>query len=140
MGLYLCVFEGENDDVEIDGVEVGGYDDFHTFRTAVNEQLETVGWGSRFPILMNHRDSDGIWTPDEAGALELELRTIAEEMRRLPPVELPQGWRRETAHERGLKPMSLTETFFDIDGEPLLDRLVELARVAVENRQPIWFQ
>ena len=140
MGLYLCVFEGEDDDVEIDGVEVGGYDDFQTFRTAVNEQLETVSWGSRFPILMNHRDSDGIWTTDEAAALELELRTIAEEMGRLPPRDLPQGWQRKTAEERGLRPMSLDETFFDMDGEPLLDRLADLARVAVENRQPIWFQ
>jgi hypothetical protein len=140
MGLYLCVFAGEDDDVEIDGVEVGGYDDFQTFRVAVNEHLETGSWGSRFPVLMNHRDSDGIWAPDEAGALELELRTIAEEMRRLPPVELPQGWQRETAEERGLKPMTLYESFFDIDGEPLLDRIADLARVAVETWQPIWFQ
>jgi hypothetical protein len=140
MGLYLCVFAGEDDDVEIDGVEVGGYDDFHRFRVAVNEHLETVSWGSRFPVLMNHRDSDGIWTTDEAAALVVELRTIAEEMGRFPPVELPPGWQRETAQERGLKPMSLDETFFDIDGEPLLDRLVDLARVAVETRQPIWFQ
>lgn len=140
MGLYLCVFAGEDDDVEIDGVEVGGYDDFQTFRVAVNERLESLDWGSRFPILMNHRDSDGIWTTDDAAALELEIRTIAEGMKRLPPVELPQGWQRETAQERGLKPMSLHETFFDIDGEPLLDRLVDLARMAVKTRQPIWFQ
>ena len=140
MGLYLCVFESDEEDVEIDGVEVGGYDDFQTFRLAVSEYLETGGWGSRFPVLMTHSDSNGIWTPDEAHALEIELRTIADEMHRLPAVEPPQGWQQETARERQLRPVTLDQTFFDIDGEPLLDRLVGLTRAAVRAQQPIWFQ
>ena len=40
MGLYLCVFASSDLDEEVDGVEVGSYDDFHTLRTAIAEQLE----------------------------------------------------------------------------------------------------
>ena len=37
MGLYLCVFD--NDD-ELEGVEVGSYSDFDFFRSTVTELLE----------------------------------------------------------------------------------------------------
>lgn len=35
MGLYLCVFVDDRTDTELDGVEVGGYDDFDALRHAV---------------------------------------------------------------------------------------------------------
>lgn len=37
MGLYLCVFEGDD---ELDGVEVGSYADFGAFRSAVATHVE----------------------------------------------------------------------------------------------------
>jgi len=46
MGLYLCVFDGDN---ELDGVEVGAYTDFHTFRSAVAAHVEAGVEGSRCP-------------------------------------------------------------------------------------------
>ena len=41
MGLYLCVFASRQTDEEVAGVEVGGYDDFPAFRTAVADRLES---------------------------------------------------------------------------------------------------
>ena len=37
MGLYLCVFEG---DEELDGLEIGSYADFNVVREYIVRQLE----------------------------------------------------------------------------------------------------
>ena len=140
MGLYLCVFDREGDDEELEGVDVGSYQDFGRLRSTVAQRLEPDGWGTRFPVLMSHPDSDGQWSPQEAAALERELRTIAAELSRLPPQPVPTGWQSEVAREFGLEPASLRDCFFDVDGEPLLGRLVDLARTAVEADAPILFQ
>jgi hypothetical protein len=140
MGLYLCVFDRDGDDEELEGVDVGSYQDFGRLRSTVAQSLEPDGWGTRFPVLMSHPDSDGQWSPQEAVALEGELHTIAAELSRLPPQPVPPGWQAEVAGEFGLEPASLRDCFFDVDGEPLLDRLVELARTAVEAGAPILFQ
>jgi hypothetical protein len=139
VGLYLAVFASEADD-EVDGVEVGGYGDFHTFRVAVHDRLERGNWGSRYPTLMNHEDARGVWTPEEARSLARELDEIRQAFRSLPAVDFADGWQREVASSRKLRPASLHESFFDIDGEPLLDRLVDLAKLADRTQQPIWFQ
>ena len=42
VSLYLCVFD---DDTELDGVEVGGYDDFNSFLVrpwSVNAKVEVL--------------------------------------------------------------------------------------------------
>ena len=70
MGLYLCVFEDER---ELEGVEVGSYEDFHVFRATVSELLENKKSGERFPILMLHADDAGEWSADEALLLQLVL-------------------------------------------------------------------
>lgn len=139
MGLYLCVFAEGGDDAELDGVEVGGYDDFGTFRQLVADHLEAGSWGSRFPTLMMQPDSDTTWTPEQAARLESELLTIGDEMARLAPA--PQsGWQAEVTRQLGLAPSSLLESCIDVDGEPLVQRLIGLARAATTAAQPIWFQ
>ncbi len=140
MGLYLCVFADDATDEELEGVEVGGYDDFDLLRRAVTERLEPAGWGSRFPVLMSHPDSDGTWNPQETSRLEAELLTIAGEFARLPPVEFPPGWQQTVAKQLGLQPVSLLQCFIDVDGESLVDRLVGLCREAQRIRRDIWFQ
>jgi hypothetical protein len=55
MGLYLCVFQG---DEELDGVDVGSYGDFNHFRSVV-AGLEDGPPGSKYPTLILHPDSDG---------------------------------------------------------------------------------
>ena len=136
MGLYLAIFEG---DEELDGVEVGAYADFSAFRDAVVSNLEAGNAGDRFPTLILHSDCDGEWTPEQSVALELELNTIAQEFADFPPMSL-DGWRAEVAKMFGIKPTNLGDCFFDVDGEPLLERLIGLARLSQQRNLPILFQ
>ncbi len=136
MGLYLAIFDG---DVELDGVEVGAYADFSTFRDAVVSNLEAGNAGSRFPALILHSDCDGEWAPEQAAALEAELEVIAKEFAGFPPVPL-DGWKSEVAKMVGTRPTNLADSFFDIDGEPLLERLIGLARLSQDRHLPILFQ
>jgi hypothetical protein len=131
------VFDGQE---EVEGVEVGSYDDFNNFREAITGHLEEGAYASRFPTLMNHPDSDGSWTPEDAGLLEAELRAIASELKKLQPLEKQPEWRQDVARQLGLKPQNLYESFFDVDGELLIDRMIGLCRVAQERALPILFQ
>lgn len=137
MGLYLAIFENGE---EIEGVDVGSYDDFGAFRDAVTNLLEVGAAGRRFPTLILHSDCDGMWNPEEAIRLKQELKTIRAEFSKLPPTAFPSSWQNEVAGSIGLRPENLAESFIDVDGECLLDRLVSLAEVAEERRQPIVFQ
>lgn len=137
MGLYLCVFDGDD---EVEGVEVGSYGDFGILRDVVRDSLEGGAVGSRFPILMRHSDCDGTWSPEEARFLQLELGTIARELARQPPIPLGDGWKKPVARSLGLSPTSLLDCFFDVDGEPLLERLRGLCACSVERGLPILFQ
>ena len=124
MGLYLCVFSSQAADEEVDGVEVGSDDDFHDLRGAVAQGLENGRWGSRFPVLMSHSDSEGEWSPAEAFALAGELETIEAEFAALPARGFAAGsWQEGVARSVGLGPTTLGECFIDVDGEPLLERL-----------------
>ncbi len=140
MGLYLCVFRSEESDEEIEGVEIGGYDDFDSFRSVVSEMLEGGEWASRFPVLMGHSDSDGAWTPSEAGDLEREVLTIAGELARLPARPFASGWPEDVAAQLDLTPETLLDVFIDVDGEPLLERLVSVAKASQTSGQDIWLQ
>jgi len=137
MGLYLCVFA---DDVEIEGVEVGNYADFDVLRSTVKQLLEGGIAGAGYPILMLHHDSDGDWNPAECKTLKAELESISESFRCLPATEFRAGWQQQVAKALGLKPRCLFDSFIDVDGEPLLERLQTLCDVAVESNQPILFQ
>ncbi|VVD84627.1 hypothetical protein PIN31009_01303 [Pandoraea iniqua] len=137
MGLYLCVFDGED---EIDGVEVGSYADFNFFRDGVVALVEDGVRGSRCPTLVNHEDGDGIWSPDEAQRLVLELNEIGEKFALAPPVEFNSPWKKQTAAFIGLDPKNFLECFFDVDGEPLVERLRGLADLSVARGVPILFQ
>ncbi|MGO6971319.1 Imm70 family immunity protein [Rhizobium leguminosarum] len=137
MGLYLCIFDGDD---ELDGVEVGSYADFGTFRTAVATHVEEGVEGSRCPMLMLHSDCDGQWFLEEVVLLRAELATITERFMELPPEPLGGDWKPEVAKTFGLYPANLYDCFFDVDGEPLLDRLMGLAQLSVERNLPILFQ
>ncbi len=139
MGLYLCVFASDDSDDDVDGIEVGTYDDFGDFRNEVHRLLEAGDdWGARFPTLLQHSDSDGLWTVEECRTLRDELTTIRTE---LAAVHAPAytGWQVDAAAYAGHSPANLAEYFIDVDGEILLDRLSELARVAIDAGRPITF-
>jgi hypothetical protein len=137
MGLYLCVFD-ENEDIE--GVDVGAYSDFDFFRRAVTELLEEGINGSKYPTLINHADSDGEWSPSDCAALKRELEEIIEKFKELPTVEFPTGWQQQVGRLLGLKPSNLYDSFIDVDGERLLDRLHGLCEIAIQINKPIVFQ
>jgi hypothetical protein len=137
MGLYLCVFD---DDREIDGIEVGSYADFDHFRSTITRQLEDGREGSKYPVLMLHSDCDGEWAPTECVKLKEELRDISDAFKELSPIEYHSPWQKEVARSTGLKVVSLFDSFIDVDGEPLLERMQGLCDVAIARNQPILFQ
>ena len=137
MSMYLCVFDDED---EIEGVAVGYYSDFERLRSTISKKLECGFWGSRFPMLQNHSDCEGEWSVENVGRLKSEIGVIASELTKLPPDGLPDGWQRDVARLQGLNPRSLAECFFDVDGEPLFERLGRLCDVEIERQCPILFQ
>lgn len=137
MGLYLCVFTGDD---ELEGVEVGSYADFDFFRSTVTKLLERGLAGLKYPTLIIHSDGDGEWSPAECARLKLELADIAAEFALLPFHPFQADWQKQVSKLLGLKPKSLFDSFIDVDGEPLIDRLQRLCEVAIENDQPILFQ
>lgn len=137
MGLYLCVFDGDD---ELEGVEVGSYEDFGFVRDTVREKLEAGRAGSQFPTLMLHSDCDGAWTAGEAGILERELEIISEGFKEMPASAPRSEWQGALIRSLGLRPASLYDSFIDVDGEPLLERLIVLCKVAQATGRPILFQ
>jgi hypothetical protein len=120
---------------------LGSYDDFHNLGVAVAQGLESGQWGSRFPVLMSHSDSDGEWSPAEAFELAGELEIIETEFAALPARGFAAGsWQEGVAGSMGLAPATLGECFIDVDGEPLLERLGQLALTAAKLDAPISFQ
>ena len=137
MGLYLCLFD---EDEEVDGVEVGRYSDFNALRDYVARELEGGSRGARFPTLMLHSDCDGEWSLADCEKLAPELRDIIEQMRARPPVEFASDWQKHVARSVGLAPRSAFESFIDVDGQFVLERMLNLASVALERCLPILFQ
>ena len=136
MSLYLCVFRGEE---EIDGLEVGSYDDFGRFRDGITERLENGNRGSRFPVLQLHADSEGEWCVDECRRLWKELEIVEKEFSELPPVALAPD-QKGISPELDFTPHTLAESLVDVDGESLLRRLAGLCRSSIDHNLPILFQ
>lgn len=125
---------------EIEGVDIGSYEDFNVFREAVAATLEKGKMGEICPVLNTHSDCDGEWTPEDAKGLLLELDRIQEALRQYPAVQLNSEWKRQVFQAEGLKRQTLLDSFFDIDGELLVERLRDLAKASVASNQPILFQ
>jgi len=138
MGLYLCVFDG---DEEIAGLDCGSYEDFGRLRDFVTRELEGGAWGLTYPTLQVHSDCDGEWPPEDCQLLRDELADIAQRMQRLPAMPFPAGgWQAGVASELRLSPANALESFIDPQGAPVVERLRELVEVALERGQPIVFQ
>ena len=137
MGLYLCIFDGDD---EIDGVEVGPYADFGSLRQYITKELEGGKGGSVFPTFILHSDCDGEWAASECVFLGLELQKIEEEMKRRPPIPFVSDWQKEVAKSHGIVPTSAFESFIDVDGQKLLKRIRGLIALGIERGLPILFQ
>jgi|1186.fasta_scaffold1255962_2 2,3-bisphosphoglycerate-dependent phosphoglycerate mutase len=66
---------------------VGTSDFLFAFFSTIRVRLETEGWGSRFPTVMNELYA-GELVPERAPAALAELDQIRAELRRLPPSAL----------------------------------------------------
>jgi immunity protein 70 of polymorphic toxin system len=137
MGLYLCIFDGDED---VDGVEVGAYADYNALRDYVVRELEAGRAGSRFPTFVLHSDCDGEWSVTECQRLQGELAEIAAALKQRPAVAFSSDWQKAVAKSVGLAPQNAFESFIDVDGEFLLERLQNLAKNALERQLPILFQ
>jgi hypothetical protein len=137
VGLYLTIFDG---DEELDGVEVGSYEDFGAFRDSVTTVAENGNCGDVCPVLIYHSDCDGQWVAEDSAALLKELQIIEARFRNAPPIELNSDWKKEVARTHGLRLVSLYDCFFDIDGEPLVERIRGLAQRSSMHNVPILFQ
>lgn len=137
MGLYLCIFDGDED---IDGIEVGSYADYNALRDYVVCELEAGTVGTRFPTFDLHSDCDGEWSVAECQRLQSELAEIVAALKERPAIAFTSEWQKRVAKSIGLKPQSAFESFIDVDGEFLLERLQNLVRKALERRSPILFQ
>jgi len=137
MGLYLCIFD---DGQEIDGVEVGAYADFNALRDYIINELEDGKAGSRFKTFILHSDCDGEWSPQECEQLSRELMEIITELKKRQPVAFLSDWQKILAKSIGLHPKNAFESFIDVDGEFLLDRILKLVDNAINGRLSIIFQ
>jgi len=138
MGLYLCIFDG--DDEEIDGVEVGTYEDFGQLRDYIARELEAGRNGSRFPTLMLHSDCDGEWSAAECERLRDELAELANELKGRPALPFVSVWQKDVARSIGHVPENAFESFLDVDGEPVIERLQGLVDTPRTRGLPILFQ
>lgn len=137
MGLYLAIFDDEE---EIEGVEIGLYSDFNYFRDMVVNELENGLAGSKYPTLNLHSDCDGLWTVEDSQNLETELKSISSAFEKLSPVEFNSDWQRNLAKSLGIAPKNLKDCLIDVDGEPLIERLLELVVISQKRKLPITFQ
>lgn len=148
MGLYLCIFDQNGDD--ICGVEVGLYNYFGEFRNLVSKYTnkglvsKLFRHKNKFSLpmttLLNHSDCDGSWSVNECIQLKNELEEIKRVFTKEPPdfsiIELKQ----DIFKFYGIKPKNLFECFIDSDCEFLIDRLIELCNLAIKENSPIIFQ
>ncbi len=137
MGLYLCISDGDD---EIDGVEAGHYANFNALRDYIVRELEDGKAGSRFPTFIIHSDCDGEWSVAECEKLQSELAGIMTALKTLPAIPFQSDWQKTTAKLVGLNPKNAFESFIDVDGEFLLERLENLVDGALERQLPISFQ
>ena len=138
MGLYLCVFDDEETDLE--GVDVGPYSEWNRFVDCVASTCEGGVEGSRYPLLTVHSDSDGECSALEASVLLKGINEIRRRFDGYPCIPFESDWQRGIAKQFGIQPSSLAECFFDVDGENIFDRLGDVLSKAVEVCRPVSFQ
>ena len=85
-------------------------------------------------------DSDGEWSVADCKKLQVELDEIAVALRVRRAVAFTSDWQRDVAKSIGLKPQNALESFIDVDGEFLLERLQSLVKDALARQLPILFQ
>lgn len=138
MGLYLCIMNSEEN--EVDGLEIGSYEYFGLFRDSVKINIEKGDWGSVCPIMMWHKDCDGEWTPEECKELIMELKVIKEVFLKLPVDQDVINHKENLFKLFGIIAENLYDCFLDVDGENIIERLDDLCKTAIKENLSILFQ
>ena len=143
MGLYLCIFDQNEED--ICGVEVGLYSYFGEFRDLVSKFTnkdfisKVLRRKSKFSLpmttLLNHSDCDGSWNVEECVQLKMELEEIKQVFINEPPDSSIIELKQDIFKFYGIKPENLFECFIDSDCEFLIDRLIKLCDLAIQEHQ-----
>jgi len=89
---------------------------------------------------MLHSDCEGTWSVREAGLLLEELKEIVKSFKTMPAEKYHSEWQQKLAKSQGLRPDNLYECFIDVDGEILIERLLELCQLSIQVKEPILFQ
>jgi hypothetical protein len=87
-----------------------------------------------------HSDSDGEWSVRDCEKLRGELAEIATALKARAAVQFGSDWQVAVAKSIGLVPQNAFESFVDVDGEFLIERMRSLAEVALNRGLPILFQ
>jgi len=61
-------------------------------------------------------------------------------MQARPPVPFISDWQRNVAQSFGLSPKNAFESFIDVNGDFILERIQQLVDVAIDRQLPISFQ
>ena len=130
MGLYLCVFDENGEDVC--GVEVGLYKYFAEFRQKVAVFVDNNRFTNKMSTLLQHSDCDGSWSVSDCKLLINELTEIKEVFQQEPPLKEIQNLKEDI--------FNLFECFVDNICEFFFDRLLGLCDCAIIENHPIMFQ
>ena len=114
--------------------------DYDLFVQSVVHYVENDKQGSLCPTLTLHHDSDGEWNSVDAAKLLAELQKIKEIFKQVTPIKHNAAWVADVLSEIGLKPSNAYESFIDVDGDFLIDRLIGLAELSIKTGFPILFQ
>jgi hypothetical protein len=134
MGLYLCIFDDEGEDVA--ACDVGHYSDFGVFRDMIAATIPAAI--ARYPLLMQHSDCDGEWSVEALPSLKRELQEIGEQFKTRPPVPITGAFE-HVAHCRD-GATSLYHCFHNVDEENLFEAMIDLCDKGIELQKPILFQ
>jgi len=123
---------------------VGSPSFLHCFFSTVSANLETTGWGTRFPVLMNKLYQGNV-SVAELPKLRNELNTVHKELKKYPPSKVV--WdieRRELQPPWGDNISShitdLSNYFVTSDGNDLFEILFKSITVAERSKVPLRIQ
>lgn len=139
MSLYLCVLDfSEGYENEIKGIEIGSYDYFSCFRECICKYVENNKWGSKCPIIMNHEEGNGFFSPDDCKKVLNELLVIKRVFENIIPDN--STLQKVKKYKKIQSSMVLRECFTDVDDCDLISQLEMICELSVQKELNVYFQ
>ena len=121
--------------------EIGTPEFLHAFFSTISANLETNGWGSKFPILVNNL-YQGSLSPSEVTTAIDELNIIKKELAKIPPTKVvwdiedrakQPPWGNKISNEIS----SLANYFVTSTGHDVITIILEAFEDAKENKMSV---